>query len=66
MSEKNVGKLSDYFKSLDDFMTVTEAARLWGLSSRWVRTMCSKGKIESYKLGTRWLVVRDQVSPCEK
>lgn len=58
--------LDDYFKSLQDFMTVNEAAAKWRVSARYVRMLCVQGKIDSYKFESRWLVLRDQEDPVSK
>ncbi|MCD8151274.1 MAG: helix-turn-helix domain-containing protein [Clostridiales bacterium] len=50
-----------------DYMTIKEAAELWGLSRRWVQTMCSVGKIEgAVKFGGVWAIPKDARKPEDK
>lgn len=53
----------DHFKSLDDFLTVEEASSKWDVSARWIRTLCTRGLLEADKIGSRWVIVKDQTYP---
>ena len=49
-----------------DFITVKELARLWGISERRVRVLCSKGTIERVKKeGRSYLIPRNTKKPID-
>lgn len=46
------------------YKTVNEIAQKWTVSSRWVRTMCSSGKIEgAVKFGHEWAIPENAKRP---
>ena len=49
-----------------DYYTVNEIAELWGLTPRWVRAMCSEGKIlGTVQFGRSWAIHKDAVKPTD-
>jgi len=49
-----------------DLMTVTEAAKLWGLTKRWVQAMCEMGQIPTaQRLGNMWVFLKDTPRPID-
>ena len=50
----------------NDFMTVKEASEKWGVSVRWVQTLCNDGKIEeTMKFGNAWAIPVDAEKPTD-
>lgn len=48
----------------DDFYTVNEIAEIWGLTPRWVRTLCAQKKIEGVaQFGKVWAIPKDAKRP---
>ena len=43
-----------------NYMTVTEYAKLKGVSRQYVRWLAKKGKIKAEKLGKAWVINKDQ------
>lgn len=51
-------------KMNDDFYTVNEIAEIWGLTPRWVRTLCAQKKIEgAFQFGKVWAIPKDAKRP---
>lgn len=50
-----------------EFMTASEAAKLWNISQRRVQFFCSEGRIPSvFKLGETWAIPKDVEKPLDK
>ena len=50
----------------NNFMTVKETAEKWGVSVRWVQTLCNDGKIEgTVKFGRVWAIPTDAKKPTD-
>ena len=46
------------------YMTVSEAARRWGVSERLVQRYCAQGRIDgAKKLGASWLIPAETAKP---
>ena len=57
-------KRRDYL--IPGYMTIKEASEKWGLSNRWINTMCHSGKIVgAQNLGTVWAIPEDTTKPTE-
>ncbi len=51
---------------ISGYMTIKEACEKWGLSNRWVNTMCHNGKIEGAQLfGGVWAIPSDTEKPTQ-
>ena len=49
-----------------DLMTVSEAAKLWGLTKRRVQAMCEMGQIpNAQRLGNMWVFPKNTVKPID-
>ena len=49
-----------------NYMTVSEAAQLWGISPRRVRTLCEEGKVDGLSTdGNRYLIPRGAAKPID-
>ena len=49
---------------MDEYMTIKETAELWGVTPRWVQTLCINGKIEgAIKFGRAWAIPRNTPKP---
>ena len=49
-----------------DYMNVIEASKIWGISDRRVRVLCSEGRIEgAVKFGRNWSIPRIAVKPAD-
>ncbi|MDR3242330.1 MAG: helix-turn-helix domain-containing protein [Clostridiales Family XIII bacterium] len=47
-----------------EYMTASEAAKKWGVSSRRVHSLCSEGRIEGVsRLGNAWAIPKDAEKP---
>lgn len=47
-----------------EYMTATEAAEKWGISSRRVHTLCAGGRIEgATRLGNAWAIPKNAEKP---
>ena len=50
----------------NNFMTVKQASEKWGVSVRWVQTLCNDGKIEGIlKFGRAWAIPCDAERPVD-
>ena len=46
------------------YMTIKEAAKKWGVSVRWVQTLCSQDNIDgALKFGAQWAIPEDTEKP---
>ena len=61
MSEKRYGKRVPYTEmpDLPMLIDVDTAARVVGVSQRYVRDLCRDGTIKAAKLGRKWCIDRD-------
>ena len=51
---------------IEGYMTVKEACEKWGLSVRWVNTMCNNGRIPGVKrFGYIWAIPADTEKPTQ-
>ncbi|MEG2001054.1 MAG: DNA-binding protein [Evtepia sp.] len=51
---------------MEDFISVAEAAKKWGLSARRVSTLCTKGRIPGAVHFVRvWAIPRDAEKPAD-
>ena len=49
-----------------ELMTVSEAAKLWGLTKRRVQAMCETGQIaNAQRLGNMWVFPKNTVRPLD-
>jgi hypothetical protein len=49
-----------------ELMTVTEAAKLWGLTNRRVQAMCETGQIkDAQRLGNIWVFPKSTARPLD-
>lgn len=47
-----------------DFMSVKEAAALWGVSGRWVQMLCESDRIEGVlRFGKSWMILKNTKKP---
>ena len=47
-----------------EYMTATEAAKIWGISTRRVHTLCSEGRIKGvFRLGIAWAIPKNTEKP---
>lgn len=47
-----------------DYMTISDAAAKWGISSRRVQTLCASGRISgAERLGRSWAIPKDAQKP---
>lgn len=49
---------------VEKYYTIKEAAENWGLTERWVRNLCSRGKVEgAVQFGRAWAIPQDAERP---
>lgn len=49
-----------------DFMSVKEAAKLWGLSERWVQKLCEDSRISGIaRFGRSWIIPSNAERPTD-
>lgn len=49
------------------YQTIDEVSEKWGISSRRVRELCNKGRVEgAVKFGANWAIPEDAVKPTDK
>lgn len=52
---------------MDNYITLTEAAERWGISSRRVRKLCEEGRIDGVtKFGRNWAIPVDVEKPTDQ
>lgn len=50
-----------------DFMTASQAAKMWHVSHRRVQILCAEGRIPGvFKLGEAWAIPADVKKPTDK
>ena len=50
-----------------EFMTASQAAKLWHISQRRVQILCAEGRIPGvFKLGETWAIPADVEKPADK
>lgn len=50
-----------------EFITASEASKLWNISQRRVQILCSEGRIPGvFKLGEAWAIPKDVEKPLDK
>ena len=48
---------------MENYITLSEAARKWGISERRIRTLCSEGRIDGVtRFGRSWAIPEDAKS----
>lgn len=52
--------------NLNDYMSVEEAGKLWGLTPGWIRVLCRNQEIKSMQFRNMWLIEKDQPNPKKK
>jgi len=51
---------------INDYYIIKEAAENWGLTERWVRTLCTQGKVEAaVQFGRVWAILKDEENPVD-
>ena len=49
-----------------ELMTTTEAAKLWGISTRRAQILCDKGKVNgAVRMGRTWIIPRGTPKPID-
>lgn len=49
-----------------EFMTASQAAKLWHISQRRVQILCAEGRIPgAFKLGDAWAIPANSSKPCD-
>ena len=49
-----------------EFMTASQAARLWNISQRRVQILCAEGRVAGvFKLGDAWAIPADSSKPID-
>lgn len=49
-----------------DYISVREAAELWGVSERWAQKFCAEGRVPNAKrFGRSWMIPKDAVRPAD-
>lgn len=49
-----------------DYMTVLEAAKKWGITSRWVQKLCDENRIDgAVRFGRAWMIPRESQKPAD-
>ena len=49
-----------------EYMTITEAAKKWGISNRRIQTLCVQDRIPGVsRLGSVWAILRDAEKPAD-
>lgn len=52
---------------MENFITLTESAEKWGISTRRLRTLCEQGRVEgAVKFGKYWAIPVDVRKPVDK
>ena len=51
---------------MENYITLTQAKELWGISTRRIRTLCETGRIEGVtKFGKSWAIPADAKKPTD-
>lgn len=49
-----------------DYISVKEAAKLWGVSQRWVQKFCAENRIPNVRsFGRSWMIPKDSARPSD-
>ncbi|WP_307745744.1 DNA-binding protein [uncultured Phascolarctobacterium sp.] len=49
---------------VENYYTIKEASENWGLTERWVRNLCSQGKVKgAVQFGRAWAILTDAKRP---
>ena len=52
---------------MEGYMTIREAAEVWGVTPRRIQVLCSDGRIEgAMKFGRDWAIPKDAEKPADK
>ena len=52
---------------MEGYMTIREAAEVWGVTPRRIQVLCSDGRIEgAMKFGRDWAIPKDAKKPADK
>lgn len=52
---------------MEGYMTIKEAAEVWGVTPRRIQVLCSDGRIEgAMKFGRDWAIPKDAEKPADK
>ena len=52
---------------MEGYMTIREAAEVWGVTPRRIQVLCSDGRIEgAMKFGRDWTIPKDAEKPADK
>lgn len=52
--------------TLDNMIGVEDAAKLWGLSPKYIKNLCAEGKVKAKKIGNVWVIDKTQENPKKK
>lgn len=51
---------------MENYITLSEALRIWGISERRIRTLCAEGRIESVtRFGRSWAIPEGTDKPAD-
>lgn len=51
---------------MENYITLSEAAKKWGISERRIRTLCSEGRIEGVtRFGRSWAIPENAKKPVD-
>lgn len=51
---------------MEKYITLSEAAKKWGISERRIRTLCSEGRIDGVtRFGRSWAIPEDAKKPVD-
>lgn len=51
---------------MENYITLSEAARKWGISERRIRTLCSEGRIDgATRFGRSWAIPENAKKPVD-
>lgn len=51
---------------MEKYITLSEAAKKWGISERRIRTLCSEGRIDGVtRFGRSWAIPEDAKKPAD-
>lgn len=56
-------EFSRHQHNLENVMGVEKASKIWGLSSGYIKNLCSEGKIKAKKIGNTWVIDKRQDNP---
>ena len=51
---------------MENYITLSEAAKKWGISERRIRTLCSEGRIDGVtRFGRSWAIPENEKKPVD-